>query len=109
LYVKTEADTTPSISIRPDDIPHGIVTRNSVAETNAIFADGIVAVPILTTEFMVKSVPVIVTIEPADPSTGENELIVVATKRTLIVFDFISKSDEKEEILINRNNKLKID
>jgi hypothetical protein len=85
------------------------MTCNSVAETNLVLAEEIVVVPILTIELLVKLVPTIVTVEPADPSTGENELIVVATKRTLIVFDFISKSDEKEEILINRNNKLKID
>jgi hypothetical protein len=74
-----------------------------------VLAEEIVVVPILTIELLAKLVPKIVTVEPADPSTGENELIVVATKRTLIVFGFISKSDEKEEILINRNNKLKSD
>jgi hypothetical protein len=74
-----------------------------------VLAEEIVVVPILTIELLAKLVPKIVTVEPADPSTGENELIVVATKRTSIGFDFISNSDEKEGILRIRHNKLRSD
>lgn len=64
-------------------------------------------VPILTIELLAKLVPTIVTVEPAYPSTGENELIVVATKPSSIGFDFISNSDEKEVMLRIRHKKLR--
>jgi hypothetical protein len=64
----------PSTVKKPDVTPQGIVTSNSVADTNRIFADGIVIAPNNTVDVGVNPVPVIVTIVPACPEVGETPL-----------------------------------
>jgi hypothetical protein len=109
LYVKTVVEATPSTSTRPEVNPHGIVTCNSVAEINLTLAEGSVVVPILTIELVTKPVPVIVTMEPAYPSTGEKELIVAANEGVSIGLDFITNSDAKEVLNTNKHIKLRTD
>ena len=65
LYVNCVAEASPSTSINPEVTPQGIVTLISVLDKKIILLIGITVAPILTTEELIKSVPIIVTTVPA--------------------------------------------